>query len=99
MKKISVTLAIAFSVSLIVLSLILPVNYSLARVSHDHAILVADGAGLPPTPPPPRLHTNVILTLDGAGLPPTPPSPKNIQNNTLMLDGAGLPPTPPPPKS
>jgi hypothetical protein len=98
MKKISVTLAVALSVRSIVLSLILPVNYSLARISHGHAVLVADGAGLPPTPPPPRNHNTVILALDGAGLPPTPPPPPcAIENSLLLLDGAGLPPTPPPP--
>lgn len=48
MKKISVNLAIALSVSLIVLLLIRPVNYSLARISHGRAVLVADGTGLPP---------------------------------------------------
>jgi hypothetical protein len=78
MKKISVTLAIGLSVSLIVLSLVLPVNYTLRGFSHGHAIL-GDGAGLPPTPPPPRNHSNVIVNripmLDGAGLPPTPPPP------------------------
>lgn len=56
MKKISVTRAIALSVGLIVLSLILPVNYSIPRVTHGHAVFAADGAGLPPTPPPLARH-------------------------------------------
>lgn len=96
MKKISVNLAIALSVSPIVLSLIRPVNYSLARISHGRAVLVADGTGLPPMPP--RNHNIVILALDGAAVPPTPPPPpRAIENSLLLLDGAGWPPAPPPP--
>ena len=94
MKEITVTLAIAASVSLIVLSLILPVNNSISRPAHTNATLVADGAGLPPTPPPPpKNHSNVILTLDGAGLPPPRPPPKAIDHRVIaVLDGTGLPP-------
>jgi len=94
MKKILVTLGVILSASLIVVSLLVPVNYSAARLNHNTVNLIADGAGLPPAPPPPpppQKIENRILNLDGAGLPPAPPPPPPPQkfgNGALPIDGA-----------
>lgn len=74
MRKISVTLGVALSVSLIVLSLALPVNHSITPLNHGNANLIADGSPLPPVPPPPPPGSNSI-GLDGSPLPPVPPPP------------------------
>src|SRR5579864_7529144 len=85
------------SVSLIVLSIVVPVNYRLAGGVGWGNCHVADGVPLPPpTQPPPKL--GVVQTADGVPLPPpTQPPPKN--RVVLTVDGVPLPPpTQPPPK-
>jgi hypothetical protein len=52
MKKLSVVLGVAASVSLIVLSLLVPVNRSVSPPS-DRTLQIADGTPMPPIPPPP----------------------------------------------
>ena len=97
MKKSSVTLGVALSASLIVISLLVPVNHSVSQISPNNAVLIADGSPLPPTPPPPPTKGNQLM-LDGSPLPPTPPPPpQKLTNGALTLDGSPLPPTPPPP--
>jgi len=52
MKKLSVVLGVAVSVTLIVLSLLVPVNTSVSQ-AFDKPIQIADGTPMPPVPPPP----------------------------------------------
>jgi hypothetical protein len=52
MKKLSVVLGVAASVSLIVLSLLIPVNTSLPQ-PFNKPVQIADGTPMPPVPPPP----------------------------------------------
>ena len=87
MKKSSVTLRVILSVSLIVISLLFPVNHSVWQVNPNNASLVADGSPLPPTPAPP-LPGSTKLMLDGSPLPPTPPPPpQKIYTGRLPVDG------------
>jgi hypothetical protein len=51
MKKLTVVLGVAASVSLIVLSLLVPVNRSASQ--HLDGTQIADGTPMPPMPPPP----------------------------------------------
>lgn len=53
MKKLLVPVGLAVTLSLIVLSLIAPVNGSVAQPGQASSFLVADGGGTPPFPPPP----------------------------------------------
>ncbi|MGB7844917.1 MAG: hypothetical protein WBL63_04825 [Candidatus Acidiferrum sp.] len=53
MKARSITLGVVLSVSVIVLSLVAPVNHSSQPQTHGSAVLVADGVPGPPLPPPP----------------------------------------------
>ena len=88
---------VALSVSLIVLSVAVPVNYGLAGGVGGWNAHTADGVPLPPpTQPPPKL--GVVQTADGVPLPPpTQPPPK--LGVVLTADGVPLPPpTQPPPK-
>jgi len=55
MKKYSVVLGVTLSVSLIVVSLLLPVNHFSSPPNHKHATVVADGDPLPLPPPHPQL--------------------------------------------
>jgi hypothetical protein len=97
MKKPFVTLGVTLSASLIVISLLFPVNHSVYQASPNNAFLIADGSPLPPTPPPPPTKGNQ-LTLDGSPLPPVPPPPpQKLSNGAMTLDGSPLPPVPPPP--
>jgi hypothetical protein len=85
------------SVSLIVLSIAILVNYRLAVGVGSGNTRIADGVPLPPpTQPTPKL--NVVLTADGVPLPPpTQPTPKLV--DVLTADGVPLPPpTQPTPK-
>ena len=80
MKKSSVTFGVTLTVSLIVISLLVPVNHSVCQISPNNAILVADGSPLPPG--------STKLTLDGSPLPPTPPPPpQKLDTNWLPADG------------
>lgn len=76
MKNHFLILKITLSVSLIVLSIAVPVNYALAGGAgwgNSHA---ADGVPLPP-PTKPSPNIGAILTADGVPLPPpNQPSPK-----------------------
>jgi hypothetical protein len=76
MKNQFLILKIVLSVSLIVLSIAVPVNYRLAGGVSSGNTHVADGVPLPPpTQPPPKL--GVVQTADGVPLPPpTQPPPK-----------------------
>jgi hypothetical protein len=87
MKKSSVTFGVTLTVSLIVISLLVPVNHSVCQISPNNAILVADGSPLPPVPPPPP-PGSTKLKLDGSPLPPTPPPPpQKLDTNWLPADG------------
>ena len=97
MKNKFLTLKIILSVSLIVLSIAVPVNYRLAGAVGWGNSHVADGVPLPPpNQPPPKL--GVVQTADGVPLPPpNQPPPKN--STVLTADGVPLPPpNQPPPK-
>ena len=52
MKKLSLVFGVVASVSLIVLSLLIPVNTSVLQ-PFDKPVLIADGTPIPPVPPPP----------------------------------------------
>jgi hypothetical protein len=94
MKKSLVALEISLAVALIVVSLTVPVNTSVAKLVENNATLIADGsskfdnavADMDGSPLPPLPPTNKVL--DGSPLPPLPP-----KNN--VLDGSPLPPLPP----
>jgi hypothetical protein len=91
MKNQFLILKITLSVSLIVLSIAVPVNYRFAGGVGWGNNQLADGVPLPPPPP----KNTVVLTADGVPLPPPPPK------NTVVLTADGVPlppPTPPPPK-
>jgi hypothetical protein len=64
MKSSSVTFVVTLSVSLIVISLLLPVNHCVSQTSPSNPVLVADGSPLPPTPPPPPAKGNQLLPAD-----------------------------------
>jgi len=86
MKKSSITFGVTLALSLIVISLLVPVNHSVSQISPNNAILVADGSPLPPTPPPPPTKGNQLM-LDGSPLPPTPPPPpQKLDTNRLPAD-------------
>jgi hypothetical protein len=97
MKNHFLILKVTLSVSLIVLSIAVPVNCGLARGvgwGNTHA---ADGVPLPP-PIKPGPNTQAILTADGVPLPP-PIKPGPNTQAILVADGVPLPPpTPPSPK-
>lgn len=79
MRKHLITFGLALSVSLILLSLLVPVNHSILLPSHAGAKVVADGTPIPPVPPPPPPQPNVTIA-DGTPIPPTPPPPiKNFR--------------------
>ena len=97
MKNHFLILKVTLSVSLILLSIAVPVNYGLVGGAGWGNSHVADGVPLPPpTQPNPKL--NVVLTADGVPLPPpTQPNPKLA--DVLTADGVPLPPpTQPNPK-
>jgi hypothetical protein len=76
MKNHFLILKVTLSVSLIVLSIAVPVNCGLARGAGWGNTHAADGVPLPP-PVKPGPNTQAILVADGVPLPPpTPPSPK-----------------------
>src|SRR6266849_4405654 len=97
MKNHFLILKIVLSVSLIVLSIAVPVNYGLAGEVGSGRTHIADGVPLPPpTQPTPKVID--VLTADGVPLPPpTQPTPKF--GDVLIADGVPLPPpTQPTPK-
>jgi hypothetical protein len=97
MKNYFLFLKVTLSVSLIVLSIAIPVNHRLATSTGQGNTHFADGVPLPPpTQPSPKL--SLVQTADGVPLPPpTQPSPKNAA--ILTADGVPLPPpTQPSPK-
>jgi hypothetical protein len=90
MKNHFLILKITLSVSLIVLSLVVPVNYGLAGKAGWGNKHLADGVPLPP-PTKPSPNNGAIQTADGVPLPPpTKPSPNN--GPILTADGVPLPP-------
>jgi len=97
MRTYFLILKVALSVSLIVLSIVVPVNYGLAGGAGGWNNRIADGVPLPPpTQPPPKLGS--VLTADGVPLPPPTQPPPKI-GVVLSVDGVPLPPpTQPPPK-
>jgi hypothetical protein len=97
MKKQFLILKVVLSVSLIVLSVAVPVNYRLAGGVGWENGPVADGVPLPPPIQPPQ-KLGVVQTADGVPLPPPiQPPPKN--SVVLTADGVPLPPPiQPPPK-
>jgi hypothetical protein len=97
MKNHLFILKVTLSVSLIVLSIAVPVNSRLAGGAGWGNSHIADGVPLPPpTQPQPKLR--VVLIADGVPLPPpTQPQPK--LGVVLIADGVPLPPpTQPQPK-
>ena len=90
MKNYSLILKVTLSVSLIVLSVAVPVNYGLAGSTGKGVSQVADGVPLPP-PVPPRGASFQVA--DGVPLPPpVPPRGASVQ----VADGVPLPPPIPP---
>ncbi|HEV2102506.1 MAG TPA: hypothetical protein VGR58_06980 [Candidatus Acidoferrum sp.] len=89
MKNQFLTLKVVLSVSLIVLSIAVPVNHRLAGGLGSGNSL-ADGVPLPP-PIQPTPKLGVVETADGVPLPPPiQPTPKN--SVALIADGVPLPP-------
>lgn len=95
MKNHFLILKISLSVSLIVLSIAVPVNYGLAGGAGWGNNHVADGVPLPP-PIPPRPNQNLVQVADGVPLPPPIP-PRPNQNLVQVADGVPLPPPVKPP--
>lgn len=89
MKNQFLILKVALSVSLIVLSIAVPVNHRLAGGLGSGNSL-ADGVPLPP-PIQPTPKNNVTLIADGVPLPP-PIQPTPKLNSVLVADGVPLPP-------
>ena len=92
-KKVSVRLGLSLLSVAILVPLIGSVNH-FKRISKEQIrsrSLQADGAPIPPLPPPKgSLAESGVLVADGAPIPPLPP-PKG----TLVADGAPIPPLPP----
>ena len=83
-------LKITLSVSLIVLSIAVPVNCGFAGAAGWRNNQLADGVPLPP-PNQPSPKLGVVQTADGVPLPPpNQPTPKN--GAVLTADGVPLPP-------
>ena len=97
MKNPFLILKVSLSLSVIVLSIVVPVNSGLVGGAGGFNKHIADGVPLPPpTPPPPKL--GVVQTADGVP-PPTPTQPPPKIGVFLRVDGVLLPrPTQPPPK-
>lgn len=89
MKNQFLTLKVVLSVSLIVLSIAVPVNHRLSGGLGSGNSL-ADGVPLPP-PIQPTRKNSVALTADGVPLPP-PIQPTPKLNSVLVADGVPLPP-------
>ncbi|MGC2355899.1 MAG: hypothetical protein WA491_07540 [Candidatus Acidiferrum sp.] len=88
MKKSLLVLVAALSVSLILLSIAVPVNKSSALPTWNNGTIQADGVPLPP-PTIPKV-INPILVADGVPLPP--PTVPHVINPILVADGVPLPP-------
>ena len=80
MKKTLLTLAVALSVSLILLSIAVPVNNSCTLPIWNNGFIQADGVPLPPPYPPPK-QKPPNLVADGVPLPPPYPPPKQKPPN------------------
>jgi hypothetical protein len=81
MKIRLITLVAALSVSLILLSLVVPVNHPSQLPTQKGVGVVADGVPLPPPIPPPPKQLGALLA-DGVPLPPPiPPSPKQASGD------------------
>ncbi|MGA3176526.1 MAG: hypothetical protein ABSE19_04175 [Candidatus Acidiferrum sp.] len=88
MKKSLLVLIAALSVSLILLSIAVPVNNSSTLPTWNNGAIQADGVPLPPPWMPKVINANLVA--DGVPLPP-PWMPKVINAN-LVADGVPLPP-------
>lgn len=93
-KKIRVRLGLSLLAVAILIPLASRVN-CLENVSKEQTksrSLQADGAPIPPLPPP----KNAVVA-DGAPIPPLPPPKGNsFAAESLIADGAPIPPLPPP---
>ncbi len=77
MKKSWQFLAVALSLSLIVLSAVVEVNYPRTAFRWNNRTQMADGIPMPPPQPPPKKTLGVnILVADGIPMPPPQPPPK-----------------------
>jgi hypothetical protein len=87
MNERSLTRLIVLSVSLILPSVLVPINLCSLSQSHFRSTLVADGVPLPPPeplpPPPPHITS---ASIDGVPLPPPeplpPPAPPKVTSST-----------------
>jgi hypothetical protein len=76
MKKEYLIVAFTLSVSLILLSVAVPVNHSSTLPSWRNGTMQADGIPLPPPKPPKPGVNNGVTVADGIPLPPPkPPKP------------------------
>jgi hypothetical protein len=75
MKKRLLTISLAISASLILLSSSASVNSSSARPAVKSGVLQADGV---PLPPPQPHKPGTVLTADGVPLPPPTPRPRPV---------------------
>src|SRR6267142_265951 len=93
-KKVSVRLVLSLLSVAILVPLASSVNH-FTRISKEQIksrSLQADGAPIPPLPPP-----KGALVADGAPIPPLPPPKRFLsESGVLVADGYPIPPLPPP---
>jgi len=85
MRKISLTLIVAVTLSIIVLSVAVPVNHSSVLVSQPAINTMADGGTPLPPPPPPQQNvrqrpSTTLMADGGTPLPPPPPPQQNVRS-------------------